>query len=246
MDRLTFMGLAMALIAIIGGSILKGAGLGVLFSVAAFLIVIVGTFAAILVQTRLNTLRRSVHLLKWVIKPPLDNGHLMIARMVEWSTLSRKLGLLALESKIDYERDSLVRKGLQMLVDGSEPEAIRNALEIELSTLEQADMNGARVFESMGVYAPNMGLMGAVLGLMVVMQNLSDPAKLGQGISTAFVATVYGIGSANLLFLPVANKIKSMVHQQTRARELLIDGLVAIARGENPKNIESRLKGFLE
>lgn len=246
MDRLTFIGLMLALLAIVGGSLLKGVGLEALLSWGAFLIVIVGTVAAILVQTPMSTLRRALQLLRWLVRPPVRNEHLLIARLAEWSALSRKMGLLALEAKIEHERDSIVRKGLQMLVDGSEPEAIRSALEIELSTLERSDMSAARVFESMGVYAPIMGLMGAVLGLMAVMKNLAEPGKLGDGIAAAFIATVYGITSAYLLFLPTANKIKATIYRQTRMREMLIEGLVAIARGENPRNIELRLKGFLE
>lgn len=132
-----------------------------------------------------------------------------------------------------------------MLVDGAEPDAIRNILEVELSSKEHFDTQGAKVFEGMGIYAPTLGIIGAVMGLMAVMQNLADPSKLGHGISAAFIATIYGIASANLFFLPMASKLKSVIAGQTRVREMVIEGLISISQGENPRNIESKLKGFL-
>jgi chemotaxis protein MotA len=245
MDILTLLGTLLAIGAIVGGSMLKGAGLGALLSGAAFLIVIVGTLAAILVQTPMATLKRAFDVLRWVIRPPRLDGAAAIRRLVEWSGIARRQGLLGLEPEIERQSDRFLRKGLQMLVDGAEPEAIRSTLEIELSTLEHRDQSAAKVFEAMGVYAPTMGLIGAVLGLMAVMKNLADPSKLGQGIAAAFTATVYGIAAANLMFLPTANKIKASIQAQSRARELLIEGLTAIARGENPRSIEARLQGYL-
>ena len=138
-----------------------------------------------------------------------------------------------------------MRKGLQLLVDGNEPEAIRNILEVELQSKEHLDLQAAKVFEGMGGYAPTIGIIGAVLGLIHVMENLADPSKLGSGIASAFVATVYGVGCANLFFLPLANKLKAVVQRQTQQRDMIIQGLLAIAQGENPRNIEMMLKGYL-
>ena len=135
--------------------------------------------------------------------------------------------------------------GSELLVDGGEPESIRNVLEIEVETAEEHDTAAAKVFEAMGIYAPTLGIVGAVLGLMAVMQNLADPSKLGQGIAAAFTATIYGIASANLLFLPIAAKLKGVIAGTTREREMFIEGLISIAHGENPRNIEARLAGFL-
>jgi chemotaxis protein MotA len=118
-------------------------------------------------------------------------------------------------------------------------------MEVEVSTREHFDQQGAKVFESLGVYAPTLGIIGAVMGLMAVMQNLATPEKLGPGIAAAFVATIYGIASANLVFLPIGSKLKAVVANSVSQRELIIDGLVAIARGDNPRNIESRLRGYL-
>lgn len=245
MDILTLVGLVLALAAIIGGSVLKGAGVAGLVSGAAFVIVIVGTIAAIFVQTPMATFKRALRLVGWVFRPPAHDGEGLIRRVIDWSNTARKQGLLGLEAQVETQRDPFVRKGLQMLVDGAEPDAIRATLEIEIDAIEHHDQAAAKVFESMGIYAPTMGLIGAVLGLMAVMQNLNDPSKLGTGIAAAFTATIYGIASANLMFLPAANKLKAAIGHQSREREMLVEGLIAIARGENPRNIESRLKGFL-
>jgi chemotaxis protein MotA len=138
-----------------------------------------------------------------------------------------------------------VRKGLQLVVDGSEPEIIRSVMEVDLHNRETADTRAAKVFEGMGIYAPTLGIIGAVLGLMAVMQNLADPAKLGHGIAAAFVATIYGIGFANLFFLPVASKLKVAIQGMSQAREMVIEGMISIAQGENPRSIEAKLQGYL-
>ncbi|MGX5673575.1 flagellar motor protein [Thermomonas sp. XSG] len=245
MDILSVIGAILGLVALVGGSILKGAGLSGLWSPAAFIIVIVGTIAAILLQTPMHTFRRALGIVRWVFFPPPQDHAGLIARMVEWSTISRKQGLLALEPVLDQLPDPFLRKGLQMVVDGVEPETMRQMLEIEAQAQHHRDTAAAKVFEGMGIYSPTMGIIGAVLGLMAVMKNLSDPSKLGHGIAAAFTATIYGIGAANLMFLPMCSKLKGVIHRQQVEREMLIEGLIAIAEGENPRNLESRLNGFL-
>jgi chemotaxis protein MotA len=245
MDYLSLIGLILAVLAVTGGAVLKGAGLQALLSTAAFMIVIVGTVAAICVQTPLDVMRRAFALLPWVLRPPRVSGERLIAKLVDWSQIARKQGLLGLESVMERERDPFLRKGLALVVDGGEPDMIRRTLEVDMYARESADSRAAKVFEGMGVYSPTLGIIGAVLGLMAVMQNLADPSRLGKGIAAAFVATIYGIGLANLLFLPVANKLKNAVQNQANVHEMLIEGLIAIAQGENPRNIESRLRGYL-
>jgi chemotaxis protein MotA len=245
-DVLSVIGLVLAVIAVTGGAVLKGAGLQSLLSTAAFVIVILGTVASTLVQTPIDVMRRALVLLPWVIKPPRHAPEKLINKLVEWSNVSRKQGLLGLEPIMAREPDPFLRKGLQLVVDGSDPDSIRSTLEVEMHVREAADMRAARVFEGMGIYAPTLGIIGAVLGLMSVMQNLADPTKLGKGIAAAFVATIYGIGLANLLFLPVANKLKLAVQNQAHIQEMLIEGLIAIAQGENPRSIEGRLRGYLQ
>ncbi|MFM1885587.1 MAG: flagellar motor protein [Pseudomonadota bacterium] len=246
MDRLSLSGVLLAIAAVMVGAVLKGAGLHALLSAAAFMIVVVGTVAAILVQTPQHVMRRALAIFPWVFRPPAHGGRKLLADMVEWSQISRKQGLLGLERLIDAQPDGFVRKGLQMVVDGNEPETIRSTLAVDLETREAADLRAARVFEGMGIYSPTLGIIGAVLGLMAVMQNLSDPAKLGPGIAAAFTATVYGIGLANLFLLPMAAKLKTVAQAQSQIREMVIEGLVAIAQGENPRIIETRLSGYLD
>ncbi|MEO8315528.1 MAG: flagellar motor protein [Pseudomonadota bacterium] len=245
MDLLSIIGIVLAFVALTAGAVLKGAGLHALISSAALMIVVVGTFAAILIQTPGGVMKRAFRILPWVFRSPVPDARSIIARLVEWSQISRKQGLLGLEPLQDAEKDDFMRKGLQLVIDGGEPDAIRGIMEVELSTREAADIRAAKVFEGMGIYAPTLGIIGAVLGLMAVMQNLADPAKLGHGIAAAFTATVYGIGLANLFLLPIANKLKTTTLAQSHVREMIIEGMIAIAQGDNPRSIEARLNGYL-
>jgi chemotaxis protein MotA len=132
-----------------------------------------------------------------------------------------------------------------MLVDGAEPETLRDTLQVEIDAYEEQQRQAAKVWESAGGYAPTIGILGAVLGLIHVMENLSDPSKLGAGIAVAFVATIYGVGSANLFFLPIGNKLKAIIAREIVLREMLIEGLISVANGENPRLIERKLNGYL-
>ncbi len=245
MDILSIVGLILAVVAIVFGAVLKGAGLHALLSSAAFMIVMVGTIAAICVQTPLRVMKRALAMMPWLFKPPQSRQLELIRKICDWSMVSRRQGLLGLEPQVKLEHDTFLRRGLQLVVDGNEPEVIRSTMETESHARETADLRAARVFEGMGVYSPTLGIIGAVLGLMAVMQNLADPSMLGHGIAAAFTATVYGIGLANLFFLPMANKLKVAVQTQAHVREMLLEGLIAIAQGENPRSIENRLQGFL-
>ena len=245
MDILSIIGLILALAALLVGAVLKGAGVASLLSGAAFMIVVVGTIASIFIQTPLVVMKHALRIFPWLFRPPQIQRPDLIKKMVEWSNTARKQGLLGLEPLIEKEQDDFVRKGLQLVVDGSEPEVIRSILEVDLHVREQADTRAAKVFEGMGIYAPTLGIIGAVLGLMAVLQNLADPSKLGHGIAAAFTATIYGIGLANLFFLPVASKLKVAIQGQSEAREMIIEGMISIAQGENPRSIESKLQGYL-
>jgi chemotaxis protein MotA len=169
-------------------------------------------------------LKHAMKLFPMVYKPPQHQPSDLISRIVGWSEISRRQGLLGLEPQIDSESDTFVRKGLQLLVDGSEPEAIRGVLEVEVDAREHHDLAGAKVFENAGIFSPTMGIIGAVMGLMAVMQNLADPSKLGHGIAAAFVATIYGVALANLLMLPMSARLKSLIHKQTRQIEAKLQG----------------------
>jgi len=245
LDILSIIGVVLALNAIVVGAVLKGAGIMALVSTAAFMIVVVGTIAAIFIQTPLPVMQRAIKILPWVMRPPVRDGRKLITKIVEWSNTARKQGLLGLEPMIAREQDEFVKKALQLVVDGSEPESISNVMYVDLNMREHADTTAAKVFEGMGIYSPTLGIIGAVLGLMAVLQNLADPSKLGHGIAAAFTATVYGIGFANLFFLPVAAKLKVIIQRQTQFREMVIDGMLSIAQGENPRAIEAKLQGYL-
>lgn len=245
MDILSVIGIVLALLAIIGGQIVEGGHLGSLLNLPAVLIVIGGTIGAILLQAPLSVFMHALKSVVWVFLPPKTDLKRTIEKIVGWSNIARKEGLLGLEGVAESEKDPFVHKGLQLLIDGTEPDAIRKILEVDLQTREHHDLQAAKVFEGMGGYSPTIGIIGAVLGLIHVMENLADPSKLGAGIASAFVATVYGVGFANLFMLPISNKLKSVVQSQTQARDMVIDGLLSIAEGENPRNIETKLLGYV-
>jgi len=244
MDILSIFGVFIALLAIIGGNLLEGGHTASLVQLTALVIVGGGTLGAVMVQTPLHVFLRAMKIAGWVFRPVRLNPEEAAEKIVSWSNIARREGLLGLEAIAEEETDPFARKGLQLLVDGSEPEIIRGILEVEIDNKEHHDIQAAKVFDGMGGYSPTIGIIGAVMGLIHVMNNLADPSRLGGGIATAFVATIYGVGFANLLFLPMANKLKSYIHNLTQFREMIVEGVISIAEGENPRNIETKLQGF--
>jgi chemotaxis protein MotA len=244
MDRISILGLLIGFIAIIGGQLLEGGHVGSLSQPTALLIVVGGTLGAVMLQSPYATFVRGMRMARWVIFPPVVNHAQLIQQVLSWSQVSRREGLLALEGMIVQLKDEFAKKGLQLLVDGAEPERLREVLEVEINTFEDEMRLSAKVWEAAGGYSPTIGILGAVMGLIHVMENLSDPSKLGAGIAVAFVATIYGVGLANLVFLPIANKLKSHIGRLVVQREMVVDGLVGIANGDNPRIIETRLKGY--
>ena len=245
MDLLSIIGFILGLAAILGGQAMEGGHASSLANVPAVLIVLGGTVGAVMLQSPMAVFMQSLKMMMWVFFPPKLDGDSMIKKIMDWSNIARKEGLLGLETIAETETDLFARKGLQLLVDGSEPEVIRRVLEVEMDVKEHFETQAAKVFEGMGGYSPTIGIIGAVMGLIHVMENLADPSKLGAGIATAFVATIYGVGLANMVFLPVANKLKSQVHMRSKMHEMMLEGVISIAEGENPRNIETKLQGFL-
>ena len=244
MDRLSIAGLLLALFAIYLGFMRDGGSMGAVFELHALIIVVGGTIGAVMLQSSSRQFYHALSLLKWVFTPPnydIDEG---IKKIVLWATKSRESGYLSLEIIALDEDDSYTQKGLNLLVDGADIEDIRMSLELDLDLYREHNLRSANVFESMGGYSPTIGILGAVLGLVHAMGKLTEPEMLGQGIATAFIATIYGVGFANLIYLPIANKIKEIVHQQTMYREMIFEGLIAIANGENPHAIENKLSAF--
>lgn len=244
-DVISIIGLLLSMFAILGGQYLEGGHIGSLVQVTAFLIVMGGTFGACMLQFTLPVFLDGVKMLRWVILPPTVSLEEVIDQVIGWGQAARRGGLLSLEPLMAEIDDPFTRKGLQLLVDGAEPEKLREAMEVEMYAYEEHHRMAAKVWESAGGYAPTIGILGAVMGLIHVMENLSDPSKLGSGIAVAFVATIYGVGSANLLFLPIANKLKALVAKEMVKREMVMEGLVSIANGENPRIIETKLRGYI-
>ena len=245
MDLLTFIGVAIAIGSILGGQVLEGGHLSSITQLTAFIIVLGGTLGAVCVQNPMPVFLKSISLLSLALFDPKTDPKGTISRVIELANVSRKQGLLALEGKIKEVGDPFFRKGIQLIVDGTDPKVMQEILEIEIEHHEEEGITAAKVWEAAGGYAPIVGILGAVLGLIHVMENLADPSKLGSGIATAFVATVYGVGSANLFFLPIANKIKLKVKREAAARAMIITGLVGVAQGDNPRMLQEKLEGYL-
>ena len=219
--------------------------MGSLVQPTALMIVLGGTLGAVLLQSPFHVFRRGLVMAKWVWVPPVIEQKKMLEQILGWSQIARREGLLQLENYMQQIKDPFTQKGLQLLVDGADPEHIRELLEVDINTFEDEWRQSAKIWESAGGYSPTIGILGAVMGLIHVMENLSDPTKLGSGIAVAFVATIYGVGLANLVYLPIASKLKYYISRMVASKEMLIDGLVGIAVGDNPRIIESRLKGYM-
>ncbi|SIQ94607.1 flagellar motor protein [Marinobacterium stanieri] len=239
------LGLLLGVGAIVAANQLEGGSLLQLVNLPAALIVFGGTLGAVMVQTPPAILRRTGQLLSLSQRTPLshDQG---IQQLIHWCITAHRKGLVALEQEASSVEDRFVRNGLQLLADGKPVEAVRATLEVELITREQRDYQAARVLESMGGYAPTMGIIGAVLGLIQVMVRLDQPSQLGSGIATAFVATIYGIGVANLLLLPLAAKLRQMIDSRSLYHEMMMEGLLMIADGQGPKSVQLKLQGYLD
>jgi chemotaxis protein MotA len=241
MDWSSVAGLLLALAGIVVGQTLEGGKLGSLFQPAAFAIVVIGTIGAVLLQSRYASFLRGVRMLKLVFAPPPDT-RLALARDINaWGLAARRDGLLSLERYMLASKDPFITKGLRLIVDGINPDKLRQILDAEISVYETEERLAARIWESAAGYSPTIGILGAVLGLIHVMENLTDPNKLGAGIAVAFVSTVYGVGLANLLFYPIANKLKAIVNRAVFQQEIAAAVFYDIATGDHTRVIEERV-----
>ena len=245
MDIATILGMVIALGSILGGQVLEGGHVSSILQLTAFIIVIGGTVGAICIQNPLSVVIKAVGALSLALSGSRIDNKGTIKLILDLANLSRKQGLLALEGKLKDIKDPFMKKGIQLIVDGTEPKVVHEILEIEVGHHEEQGVIAAKVWEAAGGYAPTVGILGAVLGLIHVMENLADPSKLGSGIAVAFVATIYGVGVANLFFLPIANKIKLKLKEEAGARNLIIMGLVGLAHGENPRLLQEKLESVL-
>ena len=244
MDKLTFVGMAVALLAVVGGFMAEGGPVATLFQFPAFLIVFGGTIGAVLLQSTASQVVQALEMLKWMVFPPQLSTARGIEQICYWAGEARQHGFLVLEAQAIDEEDTFTAKGLNLLVDGVETDVLRDALDIELALEQEHQQRCANIFQSMGGYSPTIGIIGAVLGLIQAMSYIKDPQMLAAGIATAFVATIYGVGFANFIFIPIANKLKHNIYRQVLYKQMLIEGLCAIANGESPRSIEIKLSSY--
>jgi chemotaxis protein MotA len=244
MNLTSIIGLVVAITAVLLGQALEGGHIGSILQPTAALIVFGGTLGAVALQFTKADLVAAARGMSSVFLGKKRDLEATIQRLVQLAGKARREGLISLEKDAQQIEDPFLRKALGLAVDGVEAAALRETMEIELQNREEIAERPAKVYEAAGGYAPTVGILGAVLGLIHVMENLSDPSKLGAGIAVAFVATVYGVGAANLVFLPIAGKLKSQAREEIQQHELCLEGVVAIASGENPQLIEEKLRGF--
>lgn len=245
MDLATLIGLILGIGAILGGQALEGGSVGSIMQPTAALIVLGGTMGACMVQFPLRLVVTSLKSVAKAFTEPKINTREIIAEIVRFANKARKEGIISLEHELEKASDPFLRKALNMAVDGVEPKILRDTMEMEMSNMEDEAEHPVKFWEAAGGYSPTIGILGAVLGLIHVMENLSDPSKLGGGIAVAFVATVYGVGLANLVYLPISGKLKMKLKAQTIAWEIMFIGVISILEGENPRLIEDKLKSFL-
>lgn len=243
-DLATLLGLLLALGGILGGLVLEHGKLQDVMAPTALLIVLGGTAGAVLVATPMRTVVRAGKAFFHVLMDRSQPSEVLLEQVVEFATRARRNGVVSLEEETAALSDPFLRKALTLAVDGIDLQELRRMMELEIDAEEREVEEQARVFESAGGYAPTIGIIGAVIGLIQVMKDLADIDKVGQGIATAFVATIYGVGFANVLFLPAAAKIKARARERLRHQELILEGVSSIVEGLNPKMIRSKLEAY--
>jgi chemotaxis protein MotA len=247
MDISTFIGVVLGILSLVIGFMLEGGGIGSLYQETAAIIVFGGTAGAVITGTPMKVLKKVPYILKMAFIQQNVKLHETIEELVELSNKSRREGLLSIEKELEkYQDDPFLYEGLQMVVDGVEAELIQDILDREIDLYEQSHMKTAGTFEAAGGFAPTMGIIGTVMGLVHVLGNLSDPESLGPAIAVAFIATLYGVASANVIYLPLFNKIKARVAQGVMIKELQSEGIQSIQHGENPGILQKKLFAFLD
>ncbi len=245
MDKASWIGILLALGGIVGGLLLEGGKLSQIMQPTAAMIVLGGTAGAVMVQFPLRiifaALRRSVH----VLFEPRQDAKGMLQTLVRFAHQARREGIISLDSNLNAIADPFLKKSLMLAVDGTEPQELRKIMEMEVDNLAEDEEQVPQVFEAAGGFAPTIGIIGAVMGLIQVMQHLDKIDEVGRGIAVAFVATLYGVGAANLILLPSAGKLRIRIREAQTVREMVLEGIVAILEGTNPRMLESRLASFL-
>ncbi len=247
MNKTGIAGILLGIAAVLGGNIMEGGRIGSVVQGSAALIVFGGTLGATILSFSAKDIKLAVQMLKEVFfeNRLLPENRILIKDIVNYSAKARKSGLLSLEDEIKVIKYGFLRRALSLVVDGIDSKVLRDSLDQENRTFEENMERAAKVFEAAGGFAPTVGIIGAVLGLIHVMENLSDPTKLGAGIAVAFVATIYGVASANLIFLPIAKRLTNNIRQEMFIREMIIDGVLGIQAGSHPFFLEEHLNSYL-
>lgn len=246
MDKGTVLGIVVAFGGIIAGLVLEGGKVGQILQPTAALIVFGGTIGAVLLQFPLSVAIRALVQTRKVL---LSQPHVLeptIAQLVGFANKARRSGIVSLDLELGGIEDVVLKKALMLAVDGTEPQELRKIMEVDLVCRSEQDDELPKVFESAGGFAPTIGIVGAVLGLIQVMQHLDNINEVGKGIAVAFVATIYGVASANLLFLPAAGKLRTRLRGEQIMREMTVEGVISILEGMNVRMLEIKLNGFLE
>jgi len=245
MDKGTIIGAVLAVCAILAGLILEGGKVGQILQPTAALIVFGGTLGAVLVQYPLEAVIAAFRDIGRIVLVPKNDAQSVVREIVTLAYKARKEGIVALDNILDSIADPFLKKALMLAVDGTEPGELRKMMELEMERQDEIDETSPKVFESAGAFSPTIGIIGAVLGLIQVMQHLDDIDEVGKGIAVAFVATVYGVGAANLLLIPSAGKLRIRVREEQVVREMMLEGVISILEGMNPRMIETKLVSYL-
>lgn len=245
MNKTSFLGLILAMVALVSAFLLEGGKVTALIQVTAALIVFGGTVAVILISTPSSLTRKIPLLLKIALFDRKFDYQSTIDTLYRFAEMSRKEGILSLEKELSKEHSPFMKRGLTMLVDGMSDKDIRDVLDLELSYTEKRHARGSSVFSNAGTFAPALGITGTVMGLVQVLSHMDDPSTLGHSISVAFIATLYGVASANILWLPISIKLKALSKEEILQNEIILEGIASIASGQTPKLISEKLQSFL-
>lgn len=245
MDLATIIGLVMGFGAIFGGAAIEGVHISALIQPTAAMIVLGGTFGATFVCFPLPIIITALKDVKGAFLPNKVDHEAVVKDIINYATKARRNGLISLEQEAQNAKDSFIKKGISLVVDGIDPQKLRETLEADIMAFEDHTKHSVEFYESAGGFAPTIGIIGAVLGLIHVMGNLSDTSKLGGGIAVAFVATIYGLMVANIICIPIGTKLKIRMKEEVLRRVMILEGLIAIQNGENPHFIEQKLKAFV-
>jgi chemotaxis protein MotA len=246
MDKSSFLGVFLAIGGIVAGLLMEGGSLGQILQPTAALIVFGGTLGAVLLQFPLPTVLAACRSLVHVFAAPRKQSDDLISQLVAYANKARRQGVVSLDSDLKTIQDPFLKQSVMLAVDGTEPSELRKIMRVSLDSTADSEERLPAVFESAGGFSPTIGILGAVLGLIQVMQHLDNTQEVGRGIAVAFVATIYGVAAANLCFLPFAGKIRIRLHADQQRREMMLEGVVSILEGMNPRMLELKLSGFLE